>query len=370
MASKFFGLTVAGYYGQRDLDVPDKVGLEIEMEGVGNGGFNPKPVEGWVTHDDGSLRGGIEYVSNGPRTPAQVVDDLARLREEFERINFVPVFSFRTSLHVHVNVRDLTWLQVFNLWTLYTIFESMLIDIGGEERKGNVHCISACDAEATVNSLRQLLSRREINIDVAADYLQRVTSRDRRYAAFNWASIPQFGTVEFRSHRGTMDQAAVVNWVNTLIELKRAAKMFDNPQDVVTAFSSAGLEQFSRNVFGDNHPVTTMINSYSSDVWEAVRLVQEVAFCRKDWVKDKRQRKKREPQPELQVNIVPDEEGEIRLNVRDIPWQNLVPQPHLGAWNEIGAGRAGPIGGMDPAIERLINEQMLAARRRAERRNG
>lgn len=304
MADKYLGHTVSDTYGHQPLTDPDRFGIEIEMEGVPEQGINFPNVGGWVPHPDGSLRNGIEFVSNGPRTLAEVDGDLTALATMFASINFVPVFSYRTSLHVHVNVRDLTWVQLVNLWTIYTVFEPVLLEMGGEERVGNVHCQSTADCTASVDRLIRCFDDRMHPEDVARgrvfDFnrrLQTLTSRDRRYASFNFAALPNFGTIEFRSHRGTMDHKTTMSWVQTLNSMKQAARGIagDDPQELVSIISQLGLEGFAAEVFGPGHFVTNNVMKFERDCWDGIRLAQDVAFCRPDWLKAKKPAKKKKP---------------------------------------------------------------------------
>lgn len=308
MANKFYNHTVSDYYGQPALAEPDQFGIEIEMEGLPEAGLVFPRVAGWTPQADGSLRNGIEFVSAGPRTIDQLTTDLPNLSQAFAGINFVPVFSYRTSLHVHANVRDLTWVQIANLWAIYTIFEMPLMEMGGEERIGNVHCQAVTDCHEVVDRFKRCFDDKAGKGGVFGgaapfdfnNHVQRLTNRDRRYASFNFASIPNFGTVEFRSHRGTMDTKTVLDWVQTIMAMKAAARVYPDPQWLVQDFSSKGPQGFAEHVFGPDHYVTQNINQFNTDVWEGLRLAQEVAFVRPAWDKAAKPAKKAKPEPEVQ----------------------------------------------------------------------
>jgi len=303
MANKFYNHTISDFYGHPALDNPDKFGLEIEMEGLPEGGMVFPPVAGWAAHNDGSLRNGIEFVSSGPRNFDDLGGDLANLSQAFAGINFVPVFSYRTSLHVHANVRDLTWVQIANLWSLYTIFEMPLMEMGGEERIGNVHCQAVGDCHEVVDRFKRCFDDKPGKGVLASNFdfngrIANLCNRDRRYASFNFASIPQFGTVEFRSHRGTMDAKTVLAWVSTILAMKAAARTYPDPQWLVQDFSSKGLEGFAEHVFGPDHYVTRTAGSFQADIWEGLRLAQEVAFSRPAWDKAAKPAKKAKTRPD------------------------------------------------------------------------
>ena len=239
---------------------------------------------------------------------------------------FTPVFSYRTSLHVHVNVRDLTWIQLVNLWTLYTVFEAVLMDMGGEERVGNVHCLSTADCVATVDRLRRCfddeVSADDVQRGRVFDFTRRVqalTQRERRYASFNFAALPTFGTIEYRSHRGTMDPKVVMAWVETLNAMKVAArdKAPDNPQELIASISQLGLQTVAADIFGDDHFVTQNVQRFERECWEGIRLAQDVAFVRRDWDKSKKPAKKKKPAPDLGEAVA------AQIPAEDMPLRNV-----------------------------------------------
>lgn len=261
--------------------VPDSYGLEIEAEGVPAGGLDwLRVLPGvWATHVDNSLRDGIEFVSNGPRAFEDLPADIEALNGACKTLGFVPVFGFRTSLHVHMNASDLTVRQLMNLFTLYTIFEVPLVMMGGEERRGNVHCLTVHDTAGVIESLRDFLLGRTA--------FSQLLSRERRYAAFNWASLQAHNTIEFRSHRGTSDVKTIMAWVTVLHHLRAACQTYDNPQSIVQDFSAKGLTAFTEGIFPNSPDVWAIVQQYQQEVWEGVRIAQEVAYARQEWSKPK-----------------------------------------------------------------------------------
>ena len=293
--SKLLHQTVATHFGKRHPEVKDSFGVEVELEGLPEEGVAFGRTQGWRQVADGSLRQGTEFTSAGPRSIKQLEADVDELRALFEQHRFTPVFSYRTSVHVHANATDLTLVQVGNLWSLYTIFEAPLIDFGGEERRGNVHCMPVSDCTASLNSLRRFFcDDKNVSDTHRIQALGRMTSNDRRYGSFNWAALAKFGTIEFRSHRGTLEKATIMGWVRTINLLKQAAKKFNNPQEIVEQFSTRGIQGFTEEVFGSNHPLTNMVSGYTDDMWAGVRLCQEIAYSRTDWSKPGSKRKQRE----------------------------------------------------------------------------
>lgn len=97
------------------------VGIEIEVENITQ---QVIPLAYWDAKSDGSLRNnGIELVS----VPLQIKQVQLALEHVFDVLNQnnKPDFSNRTSIHIHVNCRDLTQDQLYNFILLYAIFENI-----------------------------------------------------------------------------------------------------------------------------------------------------------------------------------------------------------------------------------------------------
>jgi hypothetical protein len=158
------------------------VGLEIECEGVG---FKKVDNDFWRCEDDGSLRGvypstRIEYVLRKPIPVDQVKAAVINLKAALP--NAVPEFSFRTSVHVHVNVLELTEAQLLTFIYTYLLLEEPLMSLCGKERKGNRFCLRYQDADGMSGVLSQVFSK-------GVNSLGNYGEGDIRYAAMNLAAI-------------------------------------------------------------------------------------------------------------------------------------------------------------------------------------
>jgi len=318
-----------GNFGQNPPADSDSFGLEIELEGLGGEHWTefseklPK-LEGWRTVEDGSLRDGVEFVSNGPRPYSVLRDDLQHLSGTFTKLGFTPVFSFRTSLHVHMNAMHLSWRDVLKIYILYIIFERHLMEMGGAERQGNVHCLGAELAQRTIDDLREALQADikvggfnrygdPINTSFAHE-VAAVTDRGRRYAAFNFASLPTHGTIEFRNHRGTADTDTVMAWVDTLRAMRDyATSAVQTPIELLKRFSTLGEQAFAVEVFGQGSPIAVAVTQKPGETHTGMRLAQEIAFARTNWDT------KAAPKPKVKKEIV-DSYSEAVANFNDIDW--------------------------------------------------
>lgn len=251
-----------------------EVGLEIECEGMNL--FN-SPIQFWTTHVDNSLRSHgdhppIEYVLSKPISRDTVPKALNYLSKKLKEAGSTIDDSTRTSVHVHVNCLPLTIKQIYQYICLYMIFEELLVDFSGPGRPGNLFCLRAKDAEYNVQVLEQAVRNENFN---------EVFNGEIRYTACNTASLGKFGSLEFRSLRGTVDQELIQVWVDTLLRLKDVALKYDNPRDIVEDFLRLQPEMFLKKVFygSDIYQSLRGISKRSQCMWDGLRLMRDVAYA-------------------------------------------------------------------------------------------
>jgi hypothetical protein len=218
------------------------VGVEIEVEGKNL----PAVFDGgWRTEVDNSLRGGQEYIFDGPCNLDGVKKRLLRLHEAFKNAEAQPKFSFRTSVHVHLNVQQLTYNQLLNAIYTYLLIEEPLMNLCGEERKGNRFCLRLADAEGMLDTLAKLFAGGEGSIK------RNIPHNKMRYSAINVEALGKYGSLEFRAMKGNMDTDKIVLWCNSLINLRDFAQKFDNPKDIYNLYIKEEAAQFFNTVLGD-----------------------------------------------------------------------------------------------------------------------
>ena len=224
--------------------VEGEYGIEIEAEGKNLEIVDTKT---WRSEDDSSLRGVFpntraEWVLREPilyKNVKKALAEVANLQKDATL-----KFSFRTSCHVHMNVQHLTYPQVLNVIYAYLLIEEPLLNYCGDVRKGNRFCLRARDAEGLLWSLNKVFSGYEPD-------LFNFPHNGIRYAAINLEAIKKYGSLEFRSMRGTLDQVVLNNWVGMLNNLKKYALSKDSPEQIHEEFRKVGCEKFLQNVVGD-----------------------------------------------------------------------------------------------------------------------
>lgn len=204
------------------------IGIEIEVEGTRIPTYES---EVWKTVPDGSLRGeSNEYVFQQPLPIGKVDEALKELDSVFKKNRSTLTFSFRTSVHVHLNVSDLKPVQYLN--TLYTalLLEQPMVNYCGDTRINNRFCLRTSDAEGIVPILASVFRNiRNIN---------HLDGNQIRYSAINIHATRKFGSIEFRGMRGTMDLNVLNNWCNAIYAIKQFALKFPNPLDIQDFYES------------------------------------------------------------------------------------------------------------------------------------
>lgn len=264
--------TVAKEMGIKRLVTGD-VGVEIEVEGRNL----PVMAKYWNNEQDGSLQGveSREYVLKRPMTLKEVENALDHLDSEYIRWKTIVDDTVRAGVHVHINCQQLTMTQLYNFMTIYLILEDVLVKWCGESRCGNLFCLRASDAEYILTSIRAAAEGRRFKATFHTDNL--------RYASMNLKALGDYGSLEFRAMRGTRDLKLIYTWAETLLGLREFAKQFNNPAEVVEAFSVQSPTRFMKNALGTNYEIFSR-DGQEKLLWEGVRNAQDIAFCA-DWSK-------------------------------------------------------------------------------------
>lgn len=241
-----------------------EIGIEIEMEGmdlaVPEGGY-------WNGVGDGSLRGeSLEYVLRNPIGRDEVSKALSELETLLTHSELHP--SGRCGVHIHFNVQQYGFKDVITFAVLYLIFEELLVKWCGQHREGNLFCLRAKDAEYLIYALIEAVKTGNFNI---------IANDNFRYASVNFAAIPKYGSLEFRSMNTPKDFQNIVTWVQLLLRVKDTAKEFNDPRALVEATSMQGTVPFARAVFGDMLDVLECPNM-DRIIMDGVRRVQDIVY--------------------------------------------------------------------------------------------
>ena len=249
-----------------------RFGVEVEVEG------NPGVYENfgrWLVTTDGSLRGGSsrEYVLHQPlnlQQATEAVNDLYRqIRENQGTIDN----SMRAGVHIHLNVQNLTGLQLFNLLAVYYVFEELIVRQCGPHRQGNLFCLRMIDASGVNSVINSVL-----NVE---SFVEGIDSESVRYAAMNLAALPKYGSIEFRAIQTPTTPEPIIMWLQIFEQLMNIAPtMFGTPREFLDNLSLEGVEVIAERLFGPNF-VDQIYNSQEDaydSVMAGVRTIQQWVY--------------------------------------------------------------------------------------------
>lgn len=266
------------------------VGIEVEMEQIYTS-IPSGPWQGlWAVRGDGSLReSGVEAVS----VPVQgnwIKIALATLFKVIPRAHF----SYRTSIHIHLDVRKLTTKQLTNIILVYLSVESLLYKFVGKDRHENIYCVPLYTT-GLVNSLVDLINKS----------LSKQNFENQRYAGLNLDAIKKFGSIEFRHLHGTHDINKIINWINLIFRIYQYA--LAHPLDVlIKKISDLNTNSlyiaYLNDVFGDD--VTLLnTNDVKTDLEKGVKAVKQSIINNKFITELKREFSKTSPAAKLYLQM-------------------------------------------------------------------
>lgn len=266
-------MNVKEYFGLRPTD--GDVGIEIEVEGTNL----PAAPQGWRREHDGSLRGAEngEYVLHKPVNQGDMRAAVKRIEDAFKLNKTVVDKTYRAGIHVHVNVQDLTLLQLVNMFTLYYLFENALLSMCEKHRQGNHFCMRACDADYQVDAVRKAITDGE---------LKNLQTDDLRYSAMNTQSLFTYGSLEFRSLESYGDFKKLLLWSNLHIRLRDAAKGFASPKAILEALDNYGTYALGEMVFGKHFDeLLARVPDVAEHVQHCRDNAEDIAYCRQWGIK-------------------------------------------------------------------------------------
>jgi hypothetical protein len=205
-------------------------GVEIEIEKT-NGLNKIFAPSGWLfgVKPDHSLRdNGLEYIT----TPLQIEQTVQSLQLFYSICNTLlperrPTFSWRTSIHVHVNVRELEFEQFLNFLLLYCLFEKSLFKYTSADRRNGNFTVPLIEDDALLRSImdrvNSFLSRKPNGKYSDAKEISYLIDRWDKYSALGCFRLRDLGTLEFRHLEGTYDFNKVVGWLLLIYKLYAAA---------------------------------------------------------------------------------------------------------------------------------------------------
>ena len=259
----------------------NQVGIELEYEGATEkfrmGDFENQ--SRWKVVEDPSLRnGGVEFVSL-PTSSAQ----LSNLYEQLEYLFKASraKVTVRCGMHVHVNMTDRTFRDVFNVSTLWTLFEPYIFRKFADGRQDNHFCVPTHVNSTLIDALykdnldlrkgigRPYQEQRrtkklnhpvfDIEVPVPAPTFAGAGGRmksvyplnirnDSKYSAVNYRPLSTFGTMEYRIAPSTKDVKEIDEFVKFLMRLHTMAYLFDDPVAIIEEWEYDGYASMAKQL--------------------------------------------------------------------------------------------------------------------------
>jgi hypothetical protein len=249
------------------------VGLEIEVEN-----FKVPPTnrelaallnEGFTAKADGSLRQGIEYVTKYGLTAADALAYMRVLDGGMKSMKGGNDFSHRCGLHVHVDAHEHTLDELYRVALLYSVVEQILFAVSGG-RNTNKFCVAV---DGSVSAVEGIL---HYGHSGQWPKLADAVWNGSKYMAMNIKTLRQFGTVEFRHHRGTSDPDVIRKWLLILLDLMLGVKKVPTKtlEDRIVALNTnSEYAAFVRDMFPNSHTLLT-IPSFEKLMYPGVSFVK------------------------------------------------------------------------------------------------
>lgn len=223
------------------------LGLELEVEAMDS---LPDVTDlGWTTKNDGSLRYiGKEYITSSPiKNDDHKAKKIAYLVDTIKRDGRrVQDGSHRTSFHVHRNVSNWEAHMPWNAAVCYFLFENLLMKYCGKHREGNQFCLRIKDATSMIDVLKNDIkgsTKKKPNTPFSS-----FNEADIKYAGLNMKAIANYGSIEFRGMRGSLDPNVLDSWSSALASMtEKAAVEFKDPSQLMdTYFGHEPIEFFGK----------------------------------------------------------------------------------------------------------------------------
>ena len=225
----------------------------------------------WNVKSDGSLRdNGVEFVTKKlfGKDLSVALDELNEyLDAEVDPECGIP--SDRCSVHVHLDVTDLTKNEYARLLIDYAIFENVLFHYCGVHRKENLYCLPFAKSDEFKRTLSNILT----SVSKDLEFKKYVNSFPK-YSALNLNATSKYGSLEFRLHGGTYDMTRVKEWINIIMCLKKNC-IGNSADNLHLEISRFGISNYLEKVFSKYHKVLDYANC-EPDIVDGIRLAQDI----------------------------------------------------------------------------------------------
>lgn len=281
---------VSDYFAVKELKGA-KYGLELEYENarIHDLNFDTTPLTRWSLEPDASLRNnGIEFVS---RPTAMNVMSVAvdQMIAAATSIGATP--TSRCGLHVHANMSDKTFKEVFTHAVLYSLLEPIIFAEFANGRQESHFCVPTYCNSVLVENMYTDMQKLRRGIPHKGDGKKKMVDKMKyklldpfqpqgqampgnfvqvnyggeevgngpmppylrfcqvaKYSALNYSALRKFGTIEYRHHPSTISRKTLLAWVEFIDRMHTYASTFSDPLDIIQLYDSDGIFTLCENV--------------------------------------------------------------------------------------------------------------------------
>lgn len=257
------------------IDSYTYIGVEVELEGILVSDITNKcPLLNDV--HDYSLRGADsrEILFAFPLKGSDVEEAVLAIESYVTKLDVRPIISNRTSTHVHIDVRDMSILQLRKFLAVYVSVERMLFHYCGREREENIFCVPLYKAATTLENISELLQAKDSR--AFGHILNDKFGEHKRYGAVNLNAINKHGTLEFRMLRGEWRYKPIMEWINIILSIKKYALTAKTKEILVPSHVyENNCNRYVDKVFGKLAGVLKY-EGYERDIVKGARASQDI----------------------------------------------------------------------------------------------
>lgn len=248
------------------VDTKRRIGIEVEVENILTRTTHDRAL--WYTKEDGSLRNhGCEFIT----VPIKGDEIRYAVWQLMEALPAKADFSERTSIHVHVNVRDFQKVHLLNLILLYIIFEKLLYRFAGPQRYRNIFCVPIQETKLSI-AITNFLVNGDVHV---------LIKEWHKYSGMNLLPIAPQGTIEFRHMEGNRDVMRILRWINLLFSMIKYAREMEFEQLFTTVQrlnSNSYYENFALQVFKKSAQFVMPSSSIKYEMEHGVSTIKAISL--------------------------------------------------------------------------------------------
>jgi Putative amidoligase enzyme len=210
-------------------------------------------------HVDGSLReNGMEFTFREPYAGTRILAAIDAMDDAARAFSFTA--SYRTSLHVHLDLSELAYPKdAHRVAALYALVEPLLYKFVGQNRDGCNYCIPwyanphhylryAAVLKPFQKGFTEDRFTNDLGIKLGSEL--NANKAHHKYSGMNMMSMGQFGTVEFRQAPVNMQKEKILAWINILMRIKKYVMDSQwEPEQLYSQVKIWGPTEFIQRVF-------------------------------------------------------------------------------------------------------------------------